>query len=165
MAPARPLLFFLIGHFCVAVCMCVCYVSVTVRSVGAARKLAVGNIEENLKGLASLAEPPMEDPVARKIWCLCDDGCEKAKLMEGIVLLQHLGWSSTTVEQQHASATLVKRQHHKQVVHKLCTRAMLHTSRLFYAVDPMDSQDIGMLHLTTRTRDSTGSPKMRHLSI
>ena len=84
----------------------------------------------------------MEDPVARKIWCLCADGCEKIKLVEGIVLLQHLGWSNTTVEQQHTSATLVKRQHHKYAVQMLCTRAMLHTSRLFYTVDPMDIQDI-----------------------
>ena len=102
----------------------------------------MGSIEENLASLQALAEPPMECALTRKVWALCHEpGVLRAKLVEGVVLLQHLGWSSTTVEQQHASATLVKRQHHKYGLSMLCTRAMLHTSRLFYAVDPLDSQE------------------------
>ena len=105
------------------------------------RKLAIGDIEQNLESLKSLETPPMDDSVIRKIWALLQDGCPQAPLVEAVGLLQHLGWSSSTVEQQHASATLVRRQHKKYGMQMLLSRAALHTARLFYVVDPLDLEE------------------------
>ena len=64
----------------------------------------------------------------------------RQQLVEGVQLLQHLGWTSTTVEQQHASAALVKRVHPTYGLPMIMSRALLHTARLFYTVDPLDRE-------------------------
>ena len=83
-----------------------------------------------------MPQPP-DEPVCLKIWGLANQNCPRELLVEGVGLLQHVGWSSTTVEQIHASATLVKRVHHTYGLQMLTARAFLHTARLFYAVDPL----------------------------
>ena len=100
-------------------------------------KLATGNIDQNIADLAAMDAPPQES-VTRKIWALANQGYPRSTLVEGVLLLQHLGWTSTTVEQQHASATMVKRVHDTFGVRMLMARALLHTARLFYYVDPLD---------------------------
>ena len=107
----------------------------------AVRKLVIGSIEQNLVDLKALETPPMDDSVTRKIWTLLNRSCPMAPLVEGVSLLQHVGWSSSTVEQQHASATCVKRQHKKYGAQQLCTRAALHTARLFYSIDPVVKEE------------------------
>ena len=99
-------------------------------------KLAIGDIAKNIEELASMPQPP-DEPVSLKIWGLANQNCPRELLVEGVGLLQHVGWSSTTVEQIHASATLVKRVHHTYGLQMLTARAFLHTARLFYAVDPL----------------------------
>jgi hypothetical protein len=103
----------------------------------AERKLALGDVKKNLADLKSLESPPMDESVTRKIWSLLNMNCPEDPLVEAVSLFKHIGWSSTTVEQQHASATLVRRQHKKYGAQQLCTRAALHTARLFYTIDPV----------------------------
>ena len=95
-------------------------------------KLAIGDIDANIAALAGLAEPP-EDSVARKIWSLCREGFPRSQLHAGIALLRHVGWSSATVEQQHASASVIHRQHKQYGMAMICCRALLHTARLFFS--------------------------------
>ena len=102
-------------------------------------KIAIGDLEKNIKDLVAMEAPPWES-VSRKIWALGNQGYPREALLEGVRLLQHLGWTSTTVEQQHASATFVHRVHHTYGVQMLAARALLHTARLFYAVDPLDNE-------------------------
>ena len=102
-------------------------------------KLAIGDIAKHIKELAAMPAPP-DESLTRKVWYLANNKFPEDQLLEGVQLLQHIGWSSTTVEQQHASATLVKRVHHTYGLQMLTGRAVLHTARLFYSVDPLDRQ-------------------------
>ena len=103
-------------------------------------KLAIGDLQTNVKDLAALDSPPMDCSVARKVWTLANQGYPMDLLVDGVQLLQHVGWTSTTVEQQHASASLVRKLHHGYGLQMLCSRALLHTARLFYSVDPLDQE-------------------------
>ena len=102
-------------------------------------KLAIGDIPKNIDDLAAMETPP-EESVARKVWYLANHKFPREQLLEGVQLLQHLGWTSTTVEQIHASATLVVRVHPTYGILALCARALMHTSRLFFTVDPLDRE-------------------------
>ena len=103
-------------------------------------RLAVGDVAANVQSLADMDTPP-EESVARKIWALANQNFPRVQLVEGVELLKHVGWSSTTVEQQHASAALVKRVHSGYEFQMICSRALLHTARLFYSIDPLDREE------------------------
>ena len=94
-------------------------------------KLATGDIAANLEELSKMESPPMES-VTRKVWALLGQGFSREQLMAGLSLLRHLGWSSATVEQQHASATLVHRQHKQYGMARICSRALVHTARMLF---------------------------------
>ena len=103
-------------------------------------KLACGDVDANLAALAALDAPPAQESVTRKMWALASSEFDfpLEQLREAVGLLGHISWSSATVEQQHASATQVKHRHHTYGTNTLCTRALIHTARLFFAVRPED---------------------------
>ena len=102
-------------------------------------RVAIGDIEHNIVELAAMEIPP-DESLARKIWALANMDFPREQLVEGVRLLQHVGWTSTIVEQQHASATMVRRVHPTYGLQMICSRALLHTARLFYSVDPLDRE-------------------------
>lgn len=104
-------------------------------------KLAVGDVGKHLADLAALDKPPADESVTRKIWALASSGDYPLEdLAEAVGLLSHISWSSATVEQQHASAAQIKSRHGQYGANTLCTRALIHTARLFYAVRPVDRE-------------------------
>ena len=104
-------------------------------------KLAVGDVGQHLEDLAAMDQPPAEESVTRKIWALASSGDYPLDdLAEAVGLLSHISWSSATVEQQHASATQIKSRHSQYGANTLCTRALIHTARLFYSVRPVDKE-------------------------
>ena len=100
-------------------------------------KLAAGDRTKNLLDLAAMEEPPAQESVTRKVWYLVREGFPQEQLVEALGLLLHLGWSSATVEQQHASATQIKNRHKMFTMNSIMARALIHTSRLFFAVEPV----------------------------
>ena len=106
-------------------------------------ELAVGDIATNLEELSKMESPPM-DSVSRKVWALLGQSFSRHQLQAGLSLLRHLGWSSATVEQQHASATLVHRQHFRYGMAKICSRALVHTARIL-VTEPRGESDVERL--------------------
>lgn len=90
--------------------------------------LAVGDIEQNLRELKSQDAAPRE-LTAQKIWKLAKAGWMPHLVAEGVQLLRFVSWSTAQVEQGHASAALLHRQHPEYEEDILCARAVLHMAR------------------------------------
>ena len=90
--------------------------------------LATGDLEQNL---ADLKEGPKPDErTAAKVRSLLQVGYNRELLKQGLMLMQDCPWSSASVEQQHASATVIKRLHPEYGQETLMVRAFLHSMRL-----------------------------------
>ena len=100
-------------------------------------KLVIGDIAGNLDALGALVQPP-DESLSRKVWALLRQGFPRAQLVAGVSLLRHIVWISATVEQQHASATLVHRQHPGYGLPMICCRAIVHTSRMLFGTPPSE---------------------------
>ena len=94
--------------------------------------LAQGDIDQNLETLQQLQEAPAE-PTTQKIWRLVRIGFSRATLVKGIELFREIGWSSTSVEQQHGSASTVHRYHKTYGTETLVSRSMIHCLRQFFS--------------------------------
>ena len=90
--------------------------------------LAQGDIEANLRALQMADEAT--ECTTWKIQRLLKDGNNFLEVVAGVQLLQEVGWSTASVEQAHASVTLVKRHHPDYDMPTLLIRAGLHTLRL-----------------------------------
>ena len=89
--------------------------------------LASGDIASNLDALATGPEPV--ERTARKIWRLLQLNFNRYDLEQGLQLLLDCPWSTACTEQQHASATLVRKYHHEVGTEHLLVRSLLHTMR------------------------------------
>ena len=87
--------------------------------------LGTGDVDENLAQLAAGPEP--DQPTANKIWRLVRLGYNRGQLKKGISLLLDAPWGTSGAEQQHASATLLKKFHPEVGQDSLMERAFLHT--------------------------------------
>ena len=104
-------------------------------------KLVDGDILANLKELGKDKErPPTTESLTCKVWILVTGDFPPEIVRDGLELLRHLPWSSAIVEQQHASASQVSIRHRGYGMNALTARALIHTSRLYYAVRPVDKQ-------------------------
>ena len=90
--------------------------------------LTQGNIADNLHALAGLQEPPL-DTISWKIWTLLQAESRFTEVLEGVRLLRELPWSTKSVEEQHASVSLMSRHHPEYSEVMLQERATLHTLR------------------------------------
>ena len=89
--------------------------------------LASGNIEENIMQLLSDACP--EEPIASKVWTLGTHGFNHTMLAQGLRLLLEVPWGTVAAEQQHASATLMKKHHKELTTETLRLRAFAHSMK------------------------------------
>eukprot|EP00971_Amphidinium_carterae_P075064 1483606-Amphidinium_carterae.2 len=87
--------------------------------------LAVGNLSDNVAGLAEQEEPPA-DQVAFKLWTLLSIGMSRAEVQKVLLLLSSCSCTSYFTEKQHASTSLVRR-HHDYAISSLVCRAYMHT--------------------------------------
>eukprot|EP00969_Alexandrium_andersonii_P125452 5545857-Alexandrium_andersonii.AAC.1 len=102
--------------------------------------LAIGDRQANLASLLAGEEP--SEPVACKIYRLLQLGFNRAQLDAALRLLAEVPWSTASVEQQHASATLVKRAHPDYLAETLVLRAMVHSLRLLLPHSSADERQL-----------------------
>lgn len=89
--------------------------------------LGCGNVDQNLDEL--LAGGPPTDPTAAKIKRLLELGYNRAQIKQGLALLLDCPWGTQSVEQGHASATLVKKAHPDFSRDSLMLRSFFHSFR------------------------------------
>lgn len=100
--------------------------------------LAAGNVHANLNTLAAEPSCP-EDPTTGKIWQLLHRGFPRAQLVRAVELIGDCPWGTATVEQQHASGTLMRKYHPELGQETMTARAFLHTVRcLLPFVSPIE---------------------------
>jgi len=85
--------------------------------------LARGDLAANLDALAAEEEDPA-DEVSHQLWLLARNGFPRAQLLGVLRLMQEIGWSTMTVEQQHGSVATLRRLHPEYGVETLTSRAM-----------------------------------------
>jgi hypothetical protein len=104
----------------------------SMRTLAEARKfpwcLGVGDKDKNLDDLA--AGPMPAEPVSAKIWHLVRLGFNRTQLKQGLDLIVDCPWGTASAEQQHASATIMKKFHPEYGMESLMLRSMLHSFRL-----------------------------------
>ena len=106
--------------------------------------LAQGDIGRNLHDLKSVVEPPSE-PSSKKIWELLHMGFSASQLEEGVRLLSGISWSSTSVEQQHGSASVLAKAHRRYGAGTVTARSMLHRMGQFFVPTEKDKYQLSVL--------------------
>lgn len=87
-----------------------------------------GDLNENLDSLVSGEAP--EEPVAAKVrMLLLRDPLAKVRISNAVLLLQEISWTTSVVEQQHASASMVARYSPTVEQPALVCRAGVHMFR------------------------------------
>ena len=99
-------------------------------------KYAMGNIDENLKLLMT---DDVDDLLALKWKSLVAMGYEE-EVAAGLTLLRESSFSSTLVEQAHASGSMTMRRHPMLETHSLCVRMTLHNCRMLFCHCPLERQ-------------------------
>eukprot|EP00974_Lingulodinium_polyedra_P071696 6936432-Lingulodinium_polyedra.AAC.1 len=99
--------------------------------------LVQGDKAANLEGLQAAEEAPRE-PTSFRIWQLLQLGYNKQQLLEGLELLADCGWSTTSTEQQHGSASSMAKAHKGYSSETLVNRSMVHMMRQFCHRSPED---------------------------
>ena len=87
--------------------------------------MGTGDVDENL----TAAGPEPDQPTASNIWRLVRFGYNRAQLKKGLSLLLDAPWGTSGAEQQHASATLLKKFHPEVGQDSVMEHAFLHTLR------------------------------------
>jgi hypothetical protein len=85
--------------------------------------LLQGNKHENLDALSQ--QPRPSDETAGKIWELLQKEYDRQELLNGLALLEEVGWCSTTVEQGHVKASRLMQKHREYTEDTMRCRAMV----------------------------------------
>ena len=96
--------------------------------------LARGNIGDNITKLLPEACP--EEPIAAKVWGLCTHGFNQEMVSQGLRLLLEVPWGTVAAEQQHASATIMKKHHKELTTETLRLRAFAHSMKHLFPDPP-----------------------------
>lgn len=87
--------------------------------------LACGDPAANLEALKEQPQP--QEATAAKIWTLLRLGYNRQQLLAGLQLLLDAPWGTVAVEQQHASAAVIKRFHHEVGMETLLPKSLVHS--------------------------------------
>ena len=93
--------------------------------------LLLGDRNRNLDMLVNAPVPA--EPLSAKIWHLTKVGYNREQLLQGLALLANCPWSSTGVEQQHGSASTIRKLHTAYGKDTLCSRALVHSARALFS--------------------------------
>ena len=107
--------------------------------------LCRGDLNLNLR---NLKDGPMPyEPTAFKIWTLMQEPIcwPLDELVRGLKLMGDCPWTTTSTEQQHASATLIKRYHPDYVQDTVMHRAMVHSLRRLVPSRSEDEKQVEIL--------------------
>eukprot|EP00974_Lingulodinium_polyedra_P134167 11228301-Lingulodinium_polyedra.AAC.1 len=104
---------------------------VTMRCLAEAKKLpwclGVGDVDSNLDSL--LEGPVPQEPMAAKVHQLLSVGFNREQVKQALSLLLDCPWGTATVEQGHASGTLLKKFHPELGKESLVLRSFFHSFR------------------------------------
>lgn len=103
-------------------------------------RLATGDQDANLASLMSGPKPAEE--CAGKIWELLHLGFNKNQIKQGLELVLDAPWGTASAEQQHASATLIKKHHKEYNTETLRLRSLCHTLRLILPTISVEDKQI-----------------------
>ncbi|CAE8616190.1 unnamed protein product, partial [Polarella glacialis] len=98
------------------------------------RLLCVGDLDANPDQLISGSVP--QEETTWKIYELARLGFNRALLKDGLKLMGQAGWSSTTTEQAHVTASGVMKQHHEYGQQTMRARSALLQTRPVLLPDP-----------------------------
>ena len=90
-------------------------------------KLCTGDIDQNLQELMASIEP--REPTSQKVWQLLHLGWNKLELRKAIMLMADCPWATVCAEQQHGSASIIRKYHEHLGEESLMSRAFAHTMR------------------------------------
>lgn len=95
-----------------------------------------GQILQNIDNLAS-SDAPIRDPLTSKVRLLAqlDPPYPRERLAQALSLLLQWPWSTTLVEQGHASAAIIHKYHPSYKGEQIVARASLHQARLMLQQD------------------------------
>ena len=111
------------------------------------------------EAFATLAALPQEraqslDDTTAKVHALLSQGYYRHVLEDGIQLLAQVRWSTSVVEQGHASATLTKRAHQQYGVSMLVVRSHLHMMRALFTPLPQSRSEKDLRKKITKLTSS-----------
>ena len=113
--------------------------------------LCEGNISENLDQLAAKELLPAgTDDTTVKIWKLARRGIDRQDMVNAVSLLAEVPWSTLGVEQGHASASILKRQHPMMSTEMICRRAFVHSFKPLVQQPDVDRHE----HIVARIQSS-----------
>ena len=93
-------------------------------------RLCNGSISDNLVIFGDLDGcPPDACDTTTKIFKLLQAGYSREELCEAVSLLRQIPWSTTGIEQAHASAALVSKQHPQYGLGQVAQRGFIHSFR------------------------------------
>ena len=104
-------------------------------------KLCVNNIADNLEQLASQRQCPSADATTQKIHHLLRVGYPRRALVEGILLLRDVHFTTNNIEQGHGSAATIIRAHKQYGRDMLSQRSFIHMMRFMF---PSNSAESGV---------------------
>lgn len=128
-------------------------------AAGSPWNLATGDQDSNLASLAAGPEPT--EPVAQKVWNFVNMGYNKVQLKLALDLLLDCPWGTASAEQQHASATLMKKFHPEYSEETLMVRSLIHSARNLL---PVLSEEDSVLRKTATRVDKILEKKPQHLT-
>ena len=91
------------------------------------------------------AGPDADEEVACNIQRLLRKGNNFKELVQGVKLMLQVSWCTASVEQAHASVTLVRRMHPDYELEKTLVRAGVHTARRLMPVLGRAARAVQML--------------------
>lgn len=100
--------------------------------------LAEGDIKANRSELRKAPVP--DEPTTAKIWNLLQMQYSEGDLIAALELMRDCGWSTTSVEQQHGSASIIHKFHSTYGQETLMMRSMAHMLRQFCNDSEEDQQ-------------------------
>ena len=104
-------------------------------------KLAVGDVRRNLEQLEA-SDEVISDTFAAQVRALLRIGFNRDKLVDAVVLLKEVPWSTVPVEQAHGSIAVLHRFHPLYSCDQLSQRSMLHQCRHLFTTSD-DERRVG----------------------
>ena len=100
--------------------------------------LTQGDIGENVRRIGATEQSELRGDISRKIKFALDMGVHPARLEDGLRLLREAPVTVTNVEQGHASAAVIRRDHMQIGEAALSARAALHAARQLFMPSSYD---------------------------
>jgi hypothetical protein len=104
--------------------------------------LLQGDMTQKLEELKN--SPEAQEPTLQKIWKLLHMGFNRNQLALGLELLGDCSWSTTSVEQQHGSASTIMKLHGEYSRETMMSRSIVHAMRQFFQ-PPVEEQQLAPL--------------------